>query len=385
MSTAPRVVAVLHDGADPAASTPAWRLLGWMAEGAGPAPTAVVWHGDLSPRRPQNVPVIDAEGAGRWPPVVVARLAGARRVSMGLRGRRVRRLLGDLEGAETVYLNTGFSVPALRYLPPGERNIVTHLRAVDCLADPVLPETDAENLRRVTNRWLADSANVAAWAADRFELPRGDVEVHEPPVDPTPPVEAAAARRAAGLAAHAPTVAVIAANWWLELPDAFLPVLVALGRMVGGPLQVVWGRPVGATHALFPLRHDLAQAGVDATLHQPPPGVSPFDLADVVLCTLGDDPWSSWLHEAASRARPVACFATHHEAEFVEGTGGPVVPYTEPSALAGATAELLVDGERREALGARAREAALAVRGVDALGPRFLTALGVPGRVAAGG
>jgi glycosyltransferase involved in cell wall biosynthesis len=163
------------------------------------------------------------------------------------------------------------------------------------------------------------------------------------------------ARRSLGLPASLPVVAFIGRLSAVKRPDRFVAAAEILAERHPDAIFLVVGDGEQRTRLeALPKRADvrfLGWRGDVATVHA---------AADLVVVTSDNEGMPVSLIEAAMAGRACVTTDVGSAGEVVlDGRTGRVVP-REPAALADAIAELLIDPELRRALGAAAREHALA-------------------------
>src|SRR5690606_34645373 len=118
------------DGSPPAAGVA--DLAAWLVEQPSTDVRTVRWATGWKPTAPLEVAPFTDIGAvhdGVIPRSL--RRAGLGRLGGGLAGRSVRSALREVTTDGIVYLSSAHCAPILRYLPAGDRRVVTHLYALD--------------------------------------------------------------------------------------------------------------------------------------------------------------------------------------------------------------------------------------------------------------
>ena len=359
------VVSHAADHTPPAAS--AASLMAWLSEQSSIELTSVLWASGSTSTAPFEKGRYTNVGAvhRRLGPRALRRV-GLVRIGGGLAGRGVRKALRDVPRDGVLYLSSAHSAAILRYLPPGQRTIVTHLHALDRRADPPLAPDKVSALLAATDLWLADDDETRTWAAESWGIPEESIRVTAAPVDPgtwnraTKPTSPNELRLG------------IAGGDWFKRDHA--PRLVqALCRLRPRlHLELVWTRAVTTTEHLGPLLHDLERLGMaDALeLSSLPDGPVPaLDDIDALALTLPDEdaPWLT--REALAHGVPIVCFDTHRDAASVRTGGGVVVEYPDVAAMAQAIIDINEGNDRSGSMSVLQRQAALHRQDVRTVGP----------------
>lgn len=117
------------------------------------------------------------------------------------------------------------------------------------------------------------------------------------------------------------------------------------------------------------IRYDLRKAGLEARVHFFPPRPSTAEFMaglDVFFLSSREDVFPLAMLEAGAQGLPVVCFADSGGGpEFVGDDAGLVVPHGDAAAAARAFVDLQADPERRQRLGAKAREKSRTVYTID--------------------
>src|SRR5690606_30619498 len=160
------------------------------------------------------------------------------------------------------YLRIAHAGAVVRYLPPGDRTVVTHLHGLDRRADPPLTAEKVANLKAVTDVWLATDDDTRAWAAEEWDIAFEAISIVPEPVDPTTwtgldrPTDPNQLRL--GLAGGA----------WFRSDQSARLVQTLLRLRPGLDLDLVWPAVVPVDH-LAPVLHDLEVLGVRDRLELP--------------------------------------------------------------------------------------------------------------------
>src|SRR5690606_28848702 len=116
-------------------------LVGWLARRPDVDLHTVLWlPGWADTSRFARGRFHDVARDHRRPLARAARRAGKERRAGALTARAARANLASIPGGGVVFLDGASCAVALRYLPPGERFVVTLVLASDREADPLPPE-----------------------------------------------------------------------------------------------------------------------------------------------------------------------------------------------------------------------------------------------------
>lgn len=348
----------------------------------------VLWDGGplLGDLRATGADVQVVDELHEWAPGRFLQRLGRHRSADRLRAVRLRwRLWRTRRRHPVVYVHGERAARLLAYLV-GERVVVLHLP--EAVAGPagevellpaLSPPDAALVLARVDGVVVPDAALVApAVAATGLDPDRvrsradyGDVEVGRDRLDLPP-----GARVLVGLGT---------ADWW-RAPDPLVPLLWRLVRRAPElDLHLVWLCPADDPDVLWPLRHDLATAGLDDRVHLVSAG-APLDhlvLADVVLGVGRAADVEPYGADLVLAGRPVVVSDEGSVAAELDGLAT-VTPYLDVEAAAEAVLALLDRGRPPDGPGGRtggwsgAGELLDAVAALAALGRRPASA-GAPG------
>lgn len=298
------------------------------------------------------------------------------RTAAGHRSLRARLLATEAKGRlhtaafarrrpSMVYVNSAGAMPAARLLPPTGAVRVSHVHELDVglryytrpadlvsflAADHLVVASDAvgENLRA--------RHGVLAPLARHYET----IDVDELRADHHE--DRRAVRDQLGLPAGAHVVGMGGITEWRKGPDLFLRTALALRAAwtpAEPPVRFVWVG--GDERAIAHWRATARRAGLDDLVcfagHQSDPARW-YAAFDVFVLTAREDAYPLACLEAAGLGVPILCFGTGGMAEFAARGGGVVAPYPDIGSLTSELVALLRDGDRRGALGERAKELA---------------------------
>lgn len=369
MTTETTTWTVVSHGSDESAPAIAVaHLMAWLADepsislhtvlwAPGPTGTAPFDHGHLT----------DIGSAHHHPAARLLRAARLGRIAGGIAGRSVRARVRTLPTDGVLYLSTARSSALLRYLPAGDRVVITHLHSLDREEDPPLAPDRVAALVSATDVWLATDDDTRQWAAEQWGIPADDIVLMAEPVDPRSWNRAARQTDPSTL-----RLGLAGAAWFGSDHSARL--VQRLHRLRPDlHLDLMWAHQVADPAHLAPLVHDLDHLGA-GPLHMPSSGeevLATLDEIDALAVTAptDDGPWVVW--EAAARGVPVVCFDTHPGVPSVQEGTGLVVGY--PDVVAMADAVLAIHDEESGALDAiNVRRAALRRRDVTRTGPQLV-------------
>ena len=361
------VVSHTADDSVPATSVP--RLMAWLHDQPGISLHTVLWasgHNGVAPYdfgRLADVGSAHESFAARS-----LRGVGLHRVGGGVAGRAVRSTLRTVPKDGVLYLSSARAGAVLRYLPPGDRTVVTHLHAMDRASDPPLPADRVAALVEATDVWLAVDEETRSWVVAEWGIDPELVHVLPEPVDPALYTVAERVASAGELRLG------LRGTTWFRRDHASRLVQVLLRRRPELQLDLVWADPVTSKH-LGPLLHDLRMLGAIDRFELPRSADEIREkLAEVdvlALTTPDDDAW--WvLSEAQSAGVPVVCFDSHRSASVVADSGGSVVPYLEVADMADAVLDFVAAQRSSQAERIAAQQRVLNSRGPAAIGSRLL-------------
>ena len=296
------------------------------------------------------------ESAVDWGPLKGKR-ESVRRAGLRRRLRRIGR-------PDLVYVNTAWTLRALRYLP-ADPPVVSAVHELEVGLDYHLPDDVHELLVTRPAHVIGVSEAVAANLVEQHGIDRGDISVHYEMIDARHVGAEARAERRHSLEAGDGTVLVGASGLahWRKAPDLF----VRLARMVADQrpdqdVRFVW---VGGDHKSpesASLRHDVALAGLGDRMHLVPHVDDPlewFSAMDVFVLPAREDAFPLVCLEAGAQEVPVVCFDNGGMPEFVAGGDqecGAVVRYPDLAAMAIAVGALTDDPQRRRSAGRAAAD-----------------------------
>ena len=279
--------------------------------------------------------------------------------------RARRRRLPALDDRTALYVNTAWSVRALRYLPGHRGPVIGHVHELEVGLDLHLPAADRALLLDRTDHWIAASVAVADNLADRWGVGRDRIAVHHEMIEvaelaAVAPDEVAELRRSIGAAPGTVVVGTAAVVNWRKAPDLFLELAAsALRRADGADLRFVWLGVDPTSAEVADLRRAARRAGIaDRTTfvgasERPEAWMRAFDL---FVLPAREDAFPLACLEAAAAGRPIVCFDAGGMPELVGEGAGIVVDFPDVEAMAGAVLDLALDEPRRHRVGERARE-----------------------------
>mgnify|MGYP000867541442 CR=1 FL=1 len=171
MTTPAPWTVVSHTADDSVPAVTVAHLMAWLDRDPRVDLHTVLWsRGHNSPQRYDFGRLANVAEAHDVFPAGLLRRVGLSRVGGVLAGRAVRRTLRSVPAEGVLYLSSAFAAPVLRYLPAGERTVVTHLHGIDREAVPPLSQERVDQIRAVTDVWLAVDEKTRAWAAKAWEI-----------------------------------------------------------------------------------------------------------------------------------------------------------------------------------------------------------------------
>jgi glycosyltransferase involved in cell wall biosynthesis len=377
-----RLVAVTRDGALDGDQLFLLYFLRWLTGATQVEPDVLTWHeGILTGDLREISPVRAVEELDRWRPARVFEVLRIRRVAQALKGLRLRWWLLRRSRADVLYVNGLAAGRILGYLSRWSPPVVVHVHDLGELDDPGLSDADRAVLAARTDRFVAASDDVARRLVDRLGVPEGRVARHDhfvAGVDLLPPSTERPTRAQLGIGDDELVVGGIGtADWWAAA-DQFVLLAWALRRAHPElAVRYLWIAGDEQERVLWPLRHDLANAGVD-DVTTVGVGWRPLDyLAVMDVLVLATRVESQELIALEAAASDIVVVATDNLAR----TGAVadlalVVPYLDTDALVEAVATALTDAPTRAAQVDRARAEARRHHDVSVGGPTLLDLLG---------
>jgi glycosyltransferase involved in cell wall biosynthesis len=378
----PRIVVVTRDGHLGDERVFLLYFVRWLRDHVRGGLEVLAWHdGPVLDRLRYAGPVRVLDDLNAWRPARVFEVLRFRRAAQALKGARLRWWLLQRRSADLVYVNSLDAARILGYLPRWPGRVVVHVHSRADVEDSVLTEADRAVIRAHTDLFVAASDEVATLLRVDWDVPASQVVVHEyfvagedgPLTSPDPPT-----RDELGLAPDDLVVGATGSpDWWAE-PEQF--VLVAwslLDRRPDLPWRFLWLADDLDEHTLWPLRHDLRNAGVDdrTTIWS---GPTPFDLLavmDLLVLSTRREAQELLVYEAASAGAVVV--ATDNLTGIDDGETARVVPYLDVDALVDAVIELAEDPARRHEVVERARVAVRRHHDVSVGAPELLDRIGI--------
>lgn len=362
------VVAHTADESLPASTLP--HLLAWLDEQPDVELHSVLWSaGWIGPGPFRHGRFHDVGAAHERLVPSALRTVGMGRVAGGLAGRAVRSTLRGVPSNGVLYLSSAYSAPVLRYLPPGDRVVVTHLHAIDRSTERPIPPERVAALVEATHLWLAADPDTRDWAADSWGIDRDAIHVVPAPTDQT------GFRRSIRVTDPDHLRLAIRGSTWFRTDHAGRLVQLIQRMRPGLDLEVLWADVQPDLRQLGPVMHDLRQLGLEERIDVPESADELRELitdVDVVaFSTPDDDAW--WVvAEVEPAGVPVVCFDTHRCARKLEERGGTMVPYLDLPALAEAVLAYLDQARSIDDDEVEAQRRELRDRSVTAVGPRIV-------------
>lgn len=355
-------------------------LLRWAARNRELDIDLFLWHGGpLLERFAEVSDVHDLDDLNRWRLARLLERLRLRRLGQAVKGLRLRSWLRVTRRADAVYVVGGEAARIVGYLPRHTAPLALHL--LDAPAFPNgLSESDRQAVLGRAGMVLVGSEAVADELAAQGDVDEAVVARHDHAIvvdadvltSDRPPT-----RASLGIPADAVVVAATGtADWWAA-PDPFVLMAWEVRRRVPDlDPWFLWLAPAADDRELWPLRHDLANAGVGDRVvivtHEA--AVDLLDMADVFVLATREDTHRSLTLEAAVRAVPVVR-TDNGLVEELPGDVGVVVAALDLPALADAVADLVRDPERRRSTGEAQVSAATRVHDTDVGAPDLLAAI----------
>jgi glycosyltransferase involved in cell wall biosynthesis len=288
----------------------------------------------------------------RWRPARVFEVLRLRRVTQLLKSARLRWWLHRRRGVDVLYVN---GLPAARivgFLGRTHPPVVVHVHDQGELDDARLGPDDRAAVLARTRRFVAASDEIARRLVDDWRVPADRIARHDhflAGADHLPASTRRPGRADLGLQEAEIVIGGIGtADWWAAA-DQFVLVAWALRRARPDlPLRFLWIAGDDDPRVLWPLHHDLANAGLaDVTVVAR--GRRPLDyvaVMDVLVLATRVGAQELIALEAAAAGVPVVATDNLAEnatiAELAE-----VTPYLDTDALVSAILSLVDDPGRR--------------------------------------
>ena len=223
----------------------------------------------------------------------------------------------------------------------------------------IVPDADARDLL------VADGVAEAKVAIQEGFVPDVTLSRIAEPTEPTEPTGASprdltkigAGRRALGVPESAILICGTGTEDWWRSPEPFVAFAWGVAqRFADAEIHFLWlCHDIDDEDALWPLRHDIANAGMTDRFHLATVTVllEQFELCDLVVLTGRPDTFSVISGELRLSARPVVCFA-NGATERELGDAAVAVPYLDVEAAVDAVEHLLEDPDAARELTERA-------------------------------
>jgi glycosyltransferase involved in cell wall biosynthesis len=294
--------------------------------------------------------------------------------------RARRRSFPPIDDRTALYVNTAWSVRALRYLPDHPGPVISHVHELEVGLDLHLPPADRDLLLGRTDHWIAASVAVADNLARRWRVPRGRIAVHHEMIDvhaiaAVEDDEVAALRRSVDAGPSTVLVGTAAVVNWRKAPDLFLELAARSLRSAGGAdVRFAWLGVDPASAEVGDLRRAARRAGLAdrvtflAASDRPEAWMRAFDL---FVLPAREDAFPLACLEAAAAGRPIVCFDAGGMPELVGSDAGIVVDFPDVEAMARAVVDLASDHDRRRSVGEVARRRVRERHDVSVAAPRL--------------
>ncbi len=300
-----------------------------------------------------------------------------------LRARALREMMAPFAEHRVVYVNSAPSIELALALPTPPEVMLSHVHELAIgLIHRMEPQerhwflVGATRLFSVADAVTDELVRLHGRSPDVIERHPGMVEADAIAAAVDAP-DRAEARRSRGID---PDHLVVGACGTIEPrkgTDLFLELAWQLARAdLPAPVTCVWvgGDPDGIARAEARATALGLSERVRFVGRQDDPAAW-FALFDVFVLPSREDPFPLVCIEAAAVGTPIVAFDTGGIPELLRQGCGEVAPYPDVSAMAGAVRALLLDDDRRHALGERGRELARDDHDVSVLAPRLWGAI----------
>jgi len=375
-------VAVTHDGALSGDELFLLYFLRWLTSTTDVDTEVLTWHeGTLTDDLRAVTSVRAVAELDRWRPARIFEVLRIQRAAQVLKGLRLRWWLHRRRHADVLYLNGLEAARIVGYLWREHPSVVVHVHDLAELDSPRLTDADRQAIAATADLVVCAADEVADAVHERLGVPRERIRRHDhfvAGVDQLPASTVPPTRADLGFGPDDLVVGGIGTDDWWAAADQFALVAWALTRRdPDRPFRFLWIAGDDDPRILWPLHHDLANAGV-AERTVVGTGRRPLDylgLLDVLVLATRVEAQELVALEAA--AADVLVVATDNLARTgALGELATVVPYLDTQALVDATLALLDDPAARAAQAGAARAVALRHHDVGVGGAMLLAMLG---------
>jgi glycosyltransferase involved in cell wall biosynthesis len=375
-----RILVVTRDGTLGGDQLYLLHLLRWLADATDTAVDVLSWHeGPLTDDLREVSDLRTMDELDQWRPARAFEVLRVRRAAQVLKGARLRWWLRRRRSVDVIYVNGLEAARIVGYLPRSHPPVVVHVHGLAEVESSPLSDVDRAAVLDRARAFVAASDEVAA-ALVALGVAPDRIHRHDHFVggaDQLPASIERPTRAQLGLGDGELVVGGIGtADWWAAA-DQFVLVAWALRtRRPDLPLRFVWIAGDDDPKVLWPLRHDLANAGVD-DITVVTEGRRPLDyLAVMDALVLSTRVESQELVALEAAAGGVVVVATDNVARHTAVDDlAVVVPYLDLDALVGAILAVMDDPEARAEQVARGRAVALDRHDVTVGGPALLDLL----------
>jgi glycosyltransferase involved in cell wall biosynthesis len=358
-------------------------FLRWLTSNTAVRTEVLTWHeGTLTDDLREVSAVRSMDELDRWRPARVFEVLRVRRAAQVLKGARLRWWLLRRRHADVLYVNGLESARIAGYLRPGHHpRMVVHVHDLGELASARLTPVDREQIRSRTDTFIAASDEVADALRTGWAVPAERIRRHDHFLTGAGLLPASTRKPGRSDLGLGPDDLVVGgigtADWWAAADQFVLLAWALRRRRPDLPLRFLWIAGDDDERLLWPLRHDLANAGVDdvtvvATGRR---SLDHLDVLDVLALSTRVESQELIALEAAAADVPVVATdnltRTGSIAELAQ-----VVPYLDVEALAAAVDEVLQEGPARTARIEQGRAVARRHHDVSVGGPALLDLLG---------
>ncbi|MCB1016896.1 MAG: glycosyltransferase family 4 protein [Acidimicrobiales bacterium] len=360
-----RVVFVTRDGTVGRGQVFLLYLLRWLRLQTDVDAEVLSWHdGPLLDQYGELAPVQVLAELDAWRPARVAEVLGLQRVTSALKSARLRWWVLQRRRTDLLYLNGLEAARLLAFAVGPVPHAVVHVHDVAELDGDRLSAADRAVIAARAAVFVAASDEIVDALSSELGVPRDRIVRHDyviaaggesPLVSLRPPT-----RAELGVDDDAFVVGAFGPpDWWAE-PEQFVLFAWALRRRLPTrPIRFLWVAEDDDERALWPLRHDLRNAGLDdvtLVVH----GDRPFDYLqamDVLVCSTRREPAELLVFEAVGLGTAVVR-TDNILRDSPAGRVAPAVPYLDVDALVETVAGLATDEARRKRLVEQGCEAA---------------------------
>jgi glycosyltransferase involved in cell wall biosynthesis len=381
----PELLVVSHSGARAGAPMVTLEFLRWLRRRTTVPFEVLLLHGGAMEAEFQEfgASVVGGGGSRLWMLQHGLSSMGYRRTAGGLANVRLRPALWPYRDVPLVLLNSVGSLPALQFMPAGERRVVLYVHEMEQgfrgTIGPRVWDRLAPRVDHFVTCADAVTEQLLAKGIDPGRITRHHGFIDEPDNEP---LRGRYVRRNLGIPPGAPVVGACGRTDWRKAPEVFVRLATVVSRRRPDlDAHFVWlGGPLDGS-AGWQLMHDIDMAGLLSRVHlagELPKPDDIFAMFDVFALTSREDPFPLSMLEAGALGGPIVSFDNGGAVELgPPGRAGlpRVVPYLDVEAMATYVIDLLEDDAARKELGSATQDHVLANHLTEVAAPRLFETL----------